>query len=287
MKGRNHACAIDFYAYNSPMRAWNPILKVWSAVLLIFLCIILDNMYASFFLMCSMSSLIIWFGKVPLHEYRSLLKIPLFFLLIGSVALAIEISAMPMGFYFLSFGQVYIGITEQSVAKMFHVMANAFAAISALYMMTLTTPMGEVITVLRKARIPHLITELMFMIYRFIFILLDTECRIRNSAESRLGYCDFPTSCRTFGDSMGNLLVLSLQKSRHYFNAMESRCYDGVLEFLEEEKKIKKIQLFVMSLIALLMITIAHISRTVGHIQTGFLFYLVSGGTIWTPFWRS
>jgi cobalt/nickel transport system permease protein len=33
------------------------------------------------------------------------------------------------------------------------------------------------------------------------------------------------------------MLVLSLKKSGAYFDAMEARCYDGELRFLEEEKK--------------------------------------------------
>ncbi len=258
MKGQKHAYAIDFYAYHSPMRAWNPTLKVWSAVLFIILCIILDNGYVSFFLMLSMSYMIIQKGKVHIYEYFSLLKIPLFFILAGSIAIAVEIGTRPAGIYYFPVGQIYIYITGQSVHRMLRVMLNAFAAVSALYMMTLSTPMGEVITVLRRAHLPQLITELMYMIYRFIFILLDTQCRIYNAAESRLGYCDFRTSCHTFAYSMGNLLVLSLQKSRHYFNAMESRCYNGVLSFMEAEKEIKKIQLSGMLIIALLMIVIAY-----------------------------
>ena len=233
MKGHKHVYSIDFYAYHSPMREWNAMLKVWSAILFIFLCIILDNRYASVFLMFSMSYMVIQKGKVHIHEYFSLLTIPLFFILTGSIAIAVEVGTKPIGAYQLSIGQLYFCVTAQSALKMLHIMLNAFASVSALYMMTLSTPMGEVITVLRKTHMPQLITELMHMIYRFIFILLDTQCRIYNAAESRLGYCDFRTSCHTFGYSMGNLLVLSLQKSRHYVNAMESRCYDGVLCFME------------------------------------------------------
>lgn len=258
MKRHKHVYAIDFYAYHSPMRAWNAMLKVWSAILFIFLCIILDNICASVFLMFSMSYMVIQKGKVHIQEYLSLLTIPLSFILIGSIAIAVEIGAKPIGVYQLSIGQFYFCVTGKSVMKMLHVMLNAVAAVSVLYMMTLSTPMGEVIIVLKRAHVPQLITELMYMIYRFIFILLDVQSRMRKAAESRLGYCDFQTSCRTFGYSMGSLLVLSIQKSRNYFNAMESRCYDGILSFMEEEKKIEKIQILGMSVIALLMIVIAY-----------------------------
>ena len=49
-------------------------------------------------------------------------------------------------------------------------MFKALGAVSALYMMTLTTPLSEIIAVLRKAHIPKLIIELMNMIYRYILL---------------------------------------------------------------------------------------------------------------------
>jgi len=99
--------------------------------------------------------------------------------------------------------------------------------------------------VLRKAHVPKLIVELMNLIYRYIFILLDVYTKMRNSAESRLGYGDFKTSCYTFGSIASNMLVVSLQKANTYYDAMEARCYDGDLIFLEQDKKVEAIQIVV------------------------------------------
>ncbi len=69
--------------------------------------------------------------------------------------------------------------------------------------------------------------------------MIDTHSRMKNSAESRLGYCDFKTSCYSFGQVASNLLVVSLKRGNNYYNALEARCYDGDLRFLEEEKPLK------------------------------------------------
>ena len=129
-------------------------------------------------------------------------------------------------------------------------------AVSALYMMTLTTPLSEIIAVLRKAHVPKLIIELMNMIYRYIFIMIDTHSRMKNSAESRLGYCDFKTSCYSFGQVASNLLVVSLKRGNNYYNALEARCYNGDLQFLEEEKQVKagQVVMAVIFIIILLLI---------------------------------
>ena len=133
---------------------------------------------------------------------------------------------------------------------------RALGAVSALYMMTLTTPLSEIIAVLRKAHVPKLIIELMNMIYRYIFIMIDTHSRMKNSAESRLGYCDFKTSCYSFGQVASNLLVVSLKRGNNYYNALEARCYNGDLQFLEEEKQVKagQVVMAVIFIIILLLI---------------------------------
>ena len=133
---------------------------------------------------------------------------------------------------------------------------KALGAVSALYMMTLTTPLSEIIAVLRKAHVPKLIIELMNMIYRYIFIMIDTHSRMKNSAESRLGYCDFKTSCYSFRQVASNLLVVSLKRGNNYYNALEARCYNGDLQFLEEEKQVKagQVVMAVIFIIILLLI---------------------------------
>ncbi|HCD42434.1 MAG TPA: cobalt ECF transporter T component CbiQ, partial [Lachnoclostridium sp.] len=64
------------------------------------------------------------------------------------------------------------------------------------------------------------------------------------AAKSRLAYCDFKPSCRSFGSTAGNLFVVSLKKANTYYDALTARCYDGELLFLEEEKEVKGWQLW-------------------------------------------
>ena len=150
----------------------------------------------------------------------------------------------------------YIYCSKASLLKAGNLVLKALGAVSALYMMTLTTPLSEIIAVLRKAHVPKLIIELMNMIYRYIFIMIDTHSRMKNSAESRLGYCDFKTSCYSFGQVASNLLVVSLKRGNNYYNALEARCYNGDLQFLEEKKQVKagQVVMAVIFIIILLLI---------------------------------
>lgn len=154
----------------------------------------------------------------------------------STVAIGIDFSSQPIGQFnlYLGFGYLYTSIAK--LKEMVFLMMKVFGAISAMIMMTLSTPSSEIIGVLRKAHVPKLIIELMNLIYRYIFILLDVFNNMRNSADSRQGYCDFKTSCKTFGNVASNMLVLSLKKANAYYTAMEARGYEGDLVFLEDEK---------------------------------------------------
>ncbi|WP_160688439.1 cobalt ECF transporter T component CbiQ [Clostridium sp. C2-6-12] len=230
---------IDFYAYASKIRPWNSTFKVSLSVLTVILCIVLDNPYVSIVIIISMSYLTVIKGGIPINEYLSVLAIPMFFILLSTFTIAIDFSKQPMGEYNLFLGFCYIFTTIDQLKKMAFLILKIFAAISALQMLTLSTPSSEIIYVLRKARIPKIIVELMSLIYRYIFILIDVYSKMKNSAKSRQGYCDFKTSCYTFGSIASNMFIISLGKANAYYDAMEARCYDGELLFLEEDKKVE------------------------------------------------
>lgn len=231
--------SIDLYAYESKLKNINPAFKVCFAFITLLLCIAADNIYVSVIITLSMGFITIYKGGLKFHEYMSLMTIPIAFMILGSIAIAAGISFKPIGQYNLNLVMFYLYTSNESILTALKIIMKAFGAISAMYMMTLSTNTSEIISVLRKLHVPKIIIELMNMIYRFIFILMDVQCKMKNSAQSRLGYIDFKTSCYSFGSTASNLLVVSLKKANAYYDAMESRCYDGEMLFLEEEKKLK------------------------------------------------
>ena len=84
----------------------------------------------------------------------------------------------------------------------------------------------------------------MNLMYRFIFILMDTQRRMKNSAESRLGYTTLKRAINSFGSTASNLFLVSMKRGNQFYDAMEARCYNGDLRFYEEAKPVTKKQLF-------------------------------------------
>lgn len=245
--------SIDLYAYASHIRNWSSDFKVAFSIIVMILSIVLNNPYVSIAIIFAMAYITVIKGGLPITEYFSFLAIPLSFILLGTFTIAIDFSKVPMGQYRLYLGFCYVFTSMVQLKKMAFLILKVFAAVSALQMMTLSTPSNEIIAFLRKMHVPKLIIELMNLIYRFIFILLDVHRQMKNSAEARQGYCDFKTSCITFGNIASNMLVVSLKKSNAYYNAMEARCYDGELLFLDEEKKIRRKHLIVAALFIVIL----------------------------------
>lgn len=230
--------SIDYYAYASRLRGWTPGFKALFSMVCLVLCIACDNAYVSLGTILLMGYITVIMGGLSFRRYISLMTIPIVFLFFGSVAIAVGVAPFPVGQYHVHMGFFYLYCSDESILATLRLIARAFGAVSAMYMLTLSTPASEVILVLRRIHVPRLIVELMNMIYRYIFLMMDTQCRMKNAAESRLGYCDFRTSCISFGQVAGNLLVVSLKKGNAYYQALEARCYDGELRFLEEEKAV-------------------------------------------------
>jgi cobalt/nickel transport system permease protein len=252
---------IDFYSYDSKIRGWNPTFKVLFAVLILILCITLNNLYVSIAILIAMAYITTVEGGFSVHEYFSVIMIPIAFILLGTVTIGVDFSLNPIGEYNLHFVFFYIYTSQEKLKEMIFIILKSFAAVSTLQMMALSTPSSEIISVMRKAGVPKCIIELMSMIYQYIFILLGVYGKMKNSADSRDGYCDFKTALHTFGGIASNMFVISMKKANVYYDAMESRCYDGEMMFLEEDKKIEKNQIILAAVFIAILFLIWGVTK--------------------------
>ena len=217
---------IDEFAYRSPFANCHAMLKfIFTAVVLI-LCLLFQDIAVSIYIFVTMFLCNVFKNHVKWNDYVKLLTIPFLFIFFDCIAIALEINYNNIFF---------ISVTKQSFLKSIFVMMRAFASVSILYFFALSTPLCDMIWILQKLHIPKIVIELMYMIYRYIFILIDVQYQLKNASLSRLGYIDFKTSCRTFVNCIANLLILSIRKAEKYYQAMVSRCYDGELAFLKKE----------------------------------------------------
>lgn len=230
---------IDYYAYRSGMKNWNAAFKVFLSVGTLCMVIALNQIGTSLFVAAVMGALTLFVGKIPYRVYVHYMLVPLTFMILSCLAIAVSFAGTPVGEWNLSLHFFYICLTRESLWTAVEVFFKAVAGMSALYMLSFSTPVNEFILVLQRAHLPRLLSELMNLIYRYIFILFDVAHQMQTAAKARLGYQSFMQSCRSFASIGGNLFIIALKKANAYYDALLARGYNGRLEFLTEEKPVK------------------------------------------------
>jgi cobalt/nickel transport system permease protein len=94
--------------------------------------------------------------------------------------------------------------------------------------------MTDILEVLRQLHTPQLLLELMLLIYRYIFILLESASAISTAQAARLGHRNVRTALQSFSTMVSSVFVLSIKRANALYTAMESRCYDDRIPVLPE-----------------------------------------------------
>lgn len=230
---------IDQISVNSRLSGVNPALKM------IFFCGALLAAVASrsalFDLAAAlmMALIVLLSGRVRLQKYLRLLLVPVAFLLVSVLAVLFDWSRGAAGVLNLPVFGGFLIVTKASQLDALRLIAKVLAGICCLYALSLTTPLYDIVSVLRAVRLPEVVIELMFLIYRYIFVLGELMSTMKTAAASRFGFRGHRAAMRTAGGIMTSLLALSFRRASTAFDAMESRCYDGHLRFLSPVKPLR------------------------------------------------
>lgn len=233
---------IDAIAQKSRIVGWNAGLKVVTCVSLLILCIVADSVWVSLLILVGMTAVNLSVSRIGPMGYLSLLTVPLIFITLSGLVLLVEISPQPLGLIDIPFMGGYLSVTEGTQAYTSLIILKATAAISCLYCLSLSTPIYEITGFLRRIHLPSIVVELMVLIYRYVFVLLDSLYCMNTAAQSRLGYRTYRNSWRSFAGIASNLLVRSFSRASRSFDAMEARAYQGEIRFLEQVKPITALQ---------------------------------------------
>lgn len=246
---------IDKLCYSSRLRYTNAEVKFTYAILTLLFCVISRSLVMAAIVLTVNGILTVGKGRIPFVVYRRLMLIPLAFILLSTGAVIVNVSKSPLDAYAIPIGSWYMTGSRESLMFAARLILSAFAAVSCLYFLSLNTTMTDILGVLAKIHCPQMMVELMLLIYRFIFVLTQTASAIQTSQKSRLGYQDFKTSVRSFGQMAAVLFIRALKRSNALYDAMESRGYDGRIRVLQESypPKRKEIVLVVLFEIALLV----------------------------------
>lgn len=218
---------IDKYAHTNKLTNFNPMAKFIFAIGALNIAVLINNLYINISIFFIMAFLTTFVANIPFSKYFKILIIPFGFLAISIITILIGISNVDIFIWSIKIWNKYIGITYQSLEDVLHIIMRVLAAISSTFFLGLTTPLNNIIKVLKKIKIPNLLIELLVLIYRFIFIFLKEANEIYTIQEMKFGYTGFKNSYRSVSLLIKHLFVRVLTKYESMVIALDSKLYDG------------------------------------------------------------
>ncbi len=238
---------IDSYAYNNNLKTVHPVEKSLFAMITMVVCLAAPTVITPLIVLVLMTGGIIFKAGIPARVFIRLMLVPFSFLMISVLTVAFSISTTTSGFWLAhTFKGLTIGIHYPDLITAVHLLLRSLGAVSCLYFLALTTPMTEIITVLNRMKVPVIITELMVLIYRFIFVFMETATTINRAQSSRLGYVTMKSSFRSMSCLFSALLGKVFVKSQELYNAMAARCYTGEIRVLTKKHPIRLRNYFII-----------------------------------------
>jgi cobalt/nickel transport system permease protein len=225
---------IDRYAYQSRIRRIDPAQKAALACLVIGGCLLLDTPAVGVVAVAWMAVLAVFWAGVPARVVgRVLLAEGLFLALaVVGVALSFGTAPLPAPFQSIQVGPLWVGTSPASLALAALLVSRALGCAAAMNFLALSTPLVDLVELLRRWRVPVVLIDLASVMYRFVFVLLESMQRMHTAQQSRLGYATRRAALRSSGLLASRLFVDAYQRSTRMQTALESRGYAGDLRVL-------------------------------------------------------
>ena len=155
---------IDKLCYHSKLRYENAGEKFAFAVITLCICVMSRSIAVACIVLAVTGILAVWKGGIPVSRYLRFLTVPLAFLFLSTVAIMFNIKKAPLDLFAIPVGNWYVTASTDSFFYALQLILTALGAVSCLYFLSFTTPMPDILEVLRKLHCPGLLIELMLLI---------------------------------------------------------------------------------------------------------------------------
>lgn len=226
--------SIDHYAYNNALRGVDPAQKAGLTALAMLLCLLLDRPAVGLLALGWMVVLTVWWARVPARIFGRTLLAEGLFLLISVAGVAVSVSLHHPGSSRAAWriGMLWFSTDVAALFLALRLLTRALGCAAALNFLILTTPLIDLIELLRRLRFPATLIELMIIIYRAIFVLLASWQRMTLAQEVRLGFSSPRRALRSTALLGSQLFLDAYRRGVRMQTALASRGLDGPIQVL-------------------------------------------------------
>lgn len=156
-------------------------------------------------------------ATVAVRSYLLIFAPALLFIALGSLAMTFSFA------FGNSWHDIELQFLPAEVARAATVCSRSLGSLSALLFLTMTTPVSDLIALLRRLRTPALLIDIMVLGYRSLFVFNQVLDDTRTAQASRLGYRSMGQSLRALGILMAHTTVQLWDRSRQLHTAALAR----------------------------------------------------------------
>lgn len=146
-------------------------------------------------------------------------------ILLSAAVIAVATSGAPTSF--LQLGPWTIGVSGEGLERGGMVALRAFAGISVMLFFATSTPIPHLAHAMRSLRFPKELSELVILVYRYSFLILEQSERMHVAAQCRVGYRGWRNSLRTTGRLAVGMFTSSLDVAERSQVALHCRDFKG------------------------------------------------------------
>jgi cobalt/nickel transport system permease protein len=161
-------------------------------------------------------------ARVPARTFGRAVRWPLAFVAVGAVTAVVEIGGDGLGW------------APDAATRAGSLVGHALAGGAAVLLLATTTPMSDLLPALRRARVPEAVVEVASVVYRLLFVLLDSLHTIREAQTARMGYSSLRRSYRSSGSLAAAVLICSWDRARRLQDGLAGRGMETGLRVLPE-----------------------------------------------------
>jgi cobalt/nickel transport system permease protein len=166
--------------------------------------------------------------RISFWRWLRWMAIPIGFLLVGVVTILFSITQQPQHLLVgIPLGSYWLGVLPEGLTMANTTFWRSLAALAATFWLVLNLPFPQLIVLLRKGRVPRLLTEQILLTWRFIFILLEEAAAIHRAQTLRFGYRTLPLGYRSLAMLVGLLFTRVLLRYKEMATTLDIKLYQG------------------------------------------------------------
>ncbi|RBY84274.1 cobalt ECF transporter T component CbiQ [Blastococcus sp. TF02A-26] len=160
-------------------------------------------------------------ARVPARTFGRAVRWPLAFVAIGALTAVVSVDDG-------------LGWAPEAATRAGSLVGHALAGSAAVLLLATTTPMSDLLPALRRLRVPAAVVEVAGVVYRLLFVLLESLTTIREAQTARMGHSTWRRSWRSTGLLAAAVLTRSWDRARRMQEGLAGRGLETGLRVLPE-----------------------------------------------------